>query len=103
MTYGHLFALQDPFVHTPEMSRFNVKAEGIDNARDQRELFSGSDWTADAHWVVVGALAPGIHIFERLGKVEFLERIVEDHLKPGTREAFEIARFELSDSVDQVS
>lgn len=68
----------------------------------ERELFRRPDRAADPDRVVVRALTPGMHVFERLGKIELLERVVHDDGETRARQPDEIARSQPGDFVDQV-
>src|SRR5688572_20736790 len=83
------------------MRRADVEPQRVDDARHERQLLGGTDWPADADGVVVRALAPRAYVFERLGEVELLERVVQDDAEAGTGEAREIARRQPGRLVDQ--
>ena len=99
---GHLRAVEQPLVHAPEMAGAHVEPEFIDEPRDERELLGRADGAADAGGIVVGALPPRVHVFERLGEVEIGERVVHHHAESGARKAGEIARGEARGFVDEV-
>jgi hypothetical protein len=69
---GYLTTIQEPLVHAPEVSRANVQVQGVHNARDQGQLFSGPNWAADAYRIVLCALSPSVNVLEGLGQVKLL-------------------------------
>src|SRR4029078_12284771 len=73
----------EPLVHAPEMTAPYVELERIDQSRDQWQLLGRPDRPADADRRIVSALPPRLDVFERLGEVEVLERVVQDDLEPG--------------------
>ena len=83
MTDGHLAAVFMPLVHAPEMGVPQIETEFVHEPRHERQLLRRPDWSADADRIVGSRLPPGRDVFERLGEVEILERVVEDDLKPG--------------------
>ena len=91
----------EPFVHPPEMCRAHVEPQRVDDARDERQLLGGTDRPADADRVVIRALAPRLDVFERLGEVELLERVVQDDAEAGAREPREIVRCQPGRLVDR--
>ena len=72
-------AVLDPLVHAPEVgvALRQVQSDGVDDPRDQRQLLGRPDRSADAGRIVGRALPPGFDVFERLGEIELLERVVE--------------------------
>ena len=91
---GCLLAVDDPFVHAPEVAGADVEAECVDDAGDQWQLLGGSNGSANADGVVVGALFPGGDVFEGFGEVEFFEGVVEGDFETGAREALHFLRGE---------
>ena len=87
----HSLPIDHPLVHPPEMGivLFEVDPEGVDHLRHDGELLSRPDWSTDASWVVRRALPPSVYIFQRLGGVKFLHRVVEMDFKARAREALE--------------
>ena len=79
----------------------HVEAEGVDDARHERKLFSRANGAADANGVVGRTLAPGINVFERLGEVEIFERVVENNLEAGSRKFRELLRSERGGGADE--
>ena len=82
-------AVDDPFVHPEEMAVLQIQTDGIDDLGDDGELFRGADGAADAHRAVIGGLLPGIHIFQRFRRIEFLGRVVDVDLETGPFVAFQ--------------
>src|SRR6185369_6196619 len=46
MRDGRFLAVEEPFVHTPEMRGTNIQAEIVHKPRDERQLFGGTNRTA---------------------------------------------------------
>ena len=76
------------------MAGADVQAECVDDAGDEWQLLGGSDGSADADGVVVGALLPSRDVFEGFGEVEFFEGVVEGDFESGAREALHFLRGE---------
>ena len=91
MRNGRLPAVDEPLVHAPEMAAADVQAEGVDDPGHQRELLGGTDRTADADGIIVAALPPGVNVLKRLGKVEVLQRVIQDDLEAGPGELGQVA------------
>ena len=91
---GRLLAVDDPFVHAPEVAGADVEAECVDDAGDQWQLLGGSNGSADTDGVVVGALFPGGDVFEGFGQIEIFEGVVEVDFETGAREALHFLRGE---------
>ena len=91
MVRVHGLAVDHPLIHPPEMGvvLLEIDPEGVDHLRHNGELLSRPDWSADASWIVRRALPPGVDVFQRLGGVELLHRVIEVDCKTGAREALE--------------
>ena len=86
MVRRRFVAIEKPFIHAPEMGGFEVRAEIIDEARDEGELFGRADRAANAGGVIGSGLFPGGDVFERFGEIEILEGVVHDDLEAGAGE-----------------
>jgi hypothetical protein len=52
MFRGDGFVVFDPFVHAPEVGVLEIEFEFVDEARDERQLFGGSDRSADTARII---------------------------------------------------
>src|SRR4051812_44510366 len=99
---GNGFVVFEPFVHAPEVGGFEIEFEFIDEAGNEGELFGGTDWAADAGWIVGRRGAPGVNVFEGFGEVEVFEGIVENNLEAGAGKLEEIVGGEFGDVTEEV-
>ena len=83
MRRGHFPAVDDPFIHAPEVRVLQRHVQRIDETRHERKLLGRADGSADAHGNVCRRLLPRGDVLERFGKVELLERVVEHDAEPG--------------------
>src|SRR5205823_12026517 len=86
MIHRHLCAVEEPFVHSPEMRRLEREVQFIDDSRDQRKLFSRANRPTNADWIIRSRLAPGIDVLECLGQINILQSVVEHYFEAGPRE-----------------
>ena len=82
-------AVYDPFVHAPEVAVFQIDAERVDHLRDDRELFGRADRSADAGGLGRSGFLPRLDVFEGFRRIEFLQRVVDIDLEPGTFVVFQ--------------
>ena len=102
MTGGGFPAVQEPFVHAPKVSGAEWDLQFIHQAGHEGQLLRGTDRTADAHGVIRGGLAPGGDIFQRLGEVKILQRVVKYHLETGPRKFLHPGRGQRDGRLDEV-
>ena len=92
----------DPFVHSPEMRMGKIEFKFVAETGHQRQLLGRPNWPTDPNRIIRRRLLPGPDVFERFAQVEFLERIVEDHLKSRARKLQEIVRSQTGGVLNQL-
>ncbi|MPM33622.1 hypothetical protein SDC9_80199 [bioreactor metagenome] len=93
-------AVDDPFVHAPEMAVLEIDVERVHDFGDDGQLFGRSDRTAESGGFRRRGLFPGAHIFQRLGGVEFLKGVVDVDFEAGALEALQVADGDLGGGVE---
>ena len=82
----HFLSVYQPLVHAPEVRMLQRHAEIIHEPRDERELLGRTDGAAKADGIVRRGLPPRADVFERLGEIKFLQRVVEHDAEARARE-----------------
>ena len=69
------FAVNDPFIHAPEMAVFEAEVHCVDHLGNERKLFSRSYRAANTAGIVCRGLLPYFDVFEGFCTIKFLKCI----------------------------